>query len=342
MRFCAALALCVVTYVWAQPDPPLQLTVGETSGFDPVAAHEALLAEATGYFVFAGGNGGQGGEVVYVSNLNDSGSGSLRSFVEQSGPLIILFEDGVDGTITLDDQLVVASDKTIWGRHRDGSSADIFIHPVSSADGFRIFSGARDVIIANLKGDAIGPNDSAPDLVFVSGSVVWVHHVTGFGNLVAPSDIDDFVDVSGGTDVTISWCRIEDWVAPVGLRGGGRVTLHHNLYRHDTARQPRTTDGMRAHNYNNWLDSWFSSGMSPNSGSEILVENNIFDADTEFEAIKPGGGSWGGSGNVFTNGAMATTSPVAVFTPPYPYTLDSTDNLRDILEAEAGWQATNK
>lgn len=317
--------------------PPI-LDVGGVVGFDPVVAHTQLLSEAEGYFKEAGGTGGQGGDVYYVDNLNDSGSGSLRDGMQQSGSTIILFDDGLNGRITLDDELVVASNKTVWGRHRDGSSADIFIHPVSSADGFRIFSSVSNVIICNLKGDALGPNDSAPDLVFVSGSVVWVHHVTGFGNLDSPSDIDDFVDVSGGTDVTISWCRIQDWVASVGLRGSGRVTLHHTLFRQCSARQPRTTNGMQAHAYNNWLDRWFSHGMSPNSGSEILAENNIFDAGSDNEAIDPSGGSWGGSGNVFIGGAMATESPTSVFTPPYSYTLDPTDDLRARLEAEAGWQ----
>lgn len=344
MRFCrgqVTLLVCsfaLIFCTYAQPPEHFDLTATAGAGFDVRVAHDALLQEAEGYFAFAGGDGGQGGAVVFVTNLNDSGSGSLRSFAEQSGPLIILFEDGVDGTITLNNGLDVADDKTVWGRHRDGSSADIFIHPVSSADGFVIGSSVSNIIIANLKGDALGPNDAAPDLVSVRGSVVWVHHVSGFGNLSDPSDIDDFVDVSGGTDVTISWSRMDDWVSPVGLRGGGRVTLHHNLYRNCTGRQPRTTNGMLAHNYNNWLDRWFSHGMSPNSGSEILVENNIFDADSDPEAIDPSGGSWDGSGNVFTGGAMATESPTTVFTPPYPYVLDSTDGLRERLEAEAGWQ----
>lgn len=215
LRLCAALALCVVTYSYAQPDPPTGLTVGLVTGFDPVVAHEVLLTEAEGYFAFEGGDGGRGGSVVYVTNLNDSGSGSLRSFAEQSDSLVILFEDGVNGTINLADTIFVTSDKTIWGKHRDGSSADIFIRPNPSEDGFIIGSSVSDVIIANLKGDALGPNDSAPDLIRVNGSVVWVHHVSGIGD--GSSNVDDFVDVSGGTDVTISWCNRWPLMCPLHI-----------------------------------------------------------------------------------------------------------------------------
>ena len=93
---------------------------GYAQTFDPISAHEALLAEAEGFFKQGGGTGGQGGAVYYITNLNNSGPGSMRDALTRTEPLIILFENGVNGTIEISgNEINVESNKTLWGRHRD-------------------------------------------------------------------------------------------------------------------------------------------------------------------------------------------------------------------------------
>jgi pectate lyase len=78
---------------------------------------EQLLNQRVGFGRNA--TGGAGGTLCTVSNLNDSGAGSLRACLTASGPQWIIFS--VSGTITLSSQIHMRgalgnNDKTIDGR----------------------------------------------------------------------------------------------------------------------------------------------------------------------------------------------------------------------------------
>src|SRR6266480_5245035 len=75
--------------------PPLRAETNE--------ARHLAFSGAEGYGRFA--IGGRGGKVIEVTNLNDSGPGSLREAVLAEGPRTIVFRVG--GTIHLESKLVI-------------------------------------------------------------------------------------------------------------------------------------------------------------------------------------------------------------------------------------------
>lgn len=197
-------------------------------------------AEGAGAFA----TGGRGGGIYVVTNLNDSGAGSLRHAIDTapgSGRMIVF---GVSGTINLNSDLVINSPNiTLAGQTAlDGG--------ITLARRALRISNTHDVIIQHIRvrpGDyATAPNVYEPDSLWVSSSQdVIIDHVS------ASWSTDEVLSVThGSTNVTVQWSMMTEALHNSnhskgnhgygGIIHGGETTLHHNLYANNRSRNPAT------------------------------------------------------------------------------------------------------
>ncbi|GMV98039.1 MAG: hypothetical protein AMXMBFR83_23920 [Phycisphaerae bacterium] len=198
--------------------------------------------------------GGRGGTVYEVTNLNDSGPGSLRSAIEAAGPRIVVFRTG--GTIVLQSTLLLVNPYiTIAGQTAPGggialrntSNFNIYEDPSATLD-----VRTHDVVIRHLRiRSGIGGRES---------DALQLHH--GACNVVIDHcsfswSVDEVISTwSDPRDVTFSWCIFSEGLRDAGHSEGShsagplfgsdgctRVSLHHNLFAHNNDRNPRIKIG---------------------------------------------------------------------------------------------------
>lgn len=195
-------------------------------------------AEAQSYQGFGATTpGGSGGTVVHVTNLNDSGPGSLRDAVK-GGNRTVVFDVG--GEINLTSAIsVTGAFMTIDGF--TASSPGITLKGAGlSLHGTK---GAHDVIIRGIRIRASNATPSHDGITIAYGAYnIVVDHVSISGS------IDENIDITEGShDVTVSWSILGGNGKNMLIKyQPSRVTLHHNLFIESVTRTPRFGSTPRA------------------------------------------------------------------------------------------------
>ncbi|OLN92260.1 Pectate lyase plyB 2 [Colletotrichum chlorophyti] len=298
-----------------------------------ILSKRAAITDACniGYATQNGGTkGGAGGSTTTVTNL-----AQLSAAANSSGPGIVIIQGNIVGKA----KVHVGSDKTIVGKA--GSSLE--------GIGLTIL-GQKNVIIRNLKiskveadyGDAITINLSKN---------VWVDHCDLSATREGNKDFyDGLTDLSHAADwVTISNTYFHDHSkgSLVGHSdnnaaedvGTLRVTYANNHWYNVRSRGPLLRFGT-AHVFNTYYNA-VDTGLNSRMGAQALIQSSVFENSGKKAIFSESSKEVGYvvAIDVVLGGQSANTAPLGKLTassPPYPYSLLGSANVKAAVTKEAG------
>ncbi|WP_202919030.1 pectate lyase family protein [Saccharothrix deserti] len=226
--------------------------------------------------------GGRGGQVYHVTNLNDSGPGSLRDAVS-TGPRIVVFDVG--GYIELRSPLGIKSNITIAGQTAPGEGIATRGYQVSTSSATNVvirYMRFRHGLTPEQNRDGVTINEGR-DQIFDHVSVSWGR--------------DENFSINNSSNITVQNSIISEGLDPHscgGLVQSDGVTIYRSLYAHNKTRNPKVKG--RNQFVNNVVYNWGSDAYIEGDSagrSDANVVNNYF--------VK---GPSTGSGSPFTRGNL--------------------------------------
>ena len=224
----------------------------------------AAFTGAQGY----GANAAGGTTVVHVTNLNDSGAGSLRDALSASGRRVVF---DVAGTIRIVSALVIPTNTTIDGTTAPTGGVTVTGYNTS-------VSGRHDIVVRNMRfrEDTTGPSGKAS---FQGADAC--HHIILDHCSIEWGRWDSMEFTVNSHDITIQYCIIGEAIDPqhFGLLVDAcdRVSLHHNLFIDNHSRNPKLK--CNGQYINNVVYNWGTAGLVGGHSAGVWksdVINNYF------------------------------------------------------------------
>lgn len=245
---------------------------------------------------------GRGGQVIYVTTLNDSGPGSLRAAVMTAGPRIVMFK--VSGTIQLESRLLISGESASYLRIAGQTAPGCGIQ-LKKYD-FRIGPGTHDVVIQYMRfRPGFTSNTAWDNSAFIAyGSETNdnsnpIHDIV-FDHCSFYWGPDENIGTWGDVDnINIQWCitaegitsqstiRFEDSKGMVlgamwpGINSGmpdQRISVHHNLFSSNAQRNALIVARGPIQFVNNVIYNW--------SGFGTQIANRASDDSYQAAGIK--------------------------------------------------------
>lgn len=246
-------------------------------------------AEGFARYTTTGGRKADGTTNVYhVTNLNDSGTGSLRWALSQTDPRTIVFD--VSGYIDLKSQLDVTSNTTIAGQTAPGNGITLRYYTL-------YFGNCDNVIvrfIRSRRSQVKDVNDGADATWGRDRKNIILDHCSFSWS------IDEVASFYDNLNFTMQWCNVTEGLANPGhtkgahsyggIWGGKGASFHHNFIAHVQNRAPR---------FNGARYNW--SGYDKTKYSNSIQAERVDFRNCVIYNWGNGNGCYGGPGGGYIN-----------------------------------------
>ena len=241
------------------------------AGILTMSAQQLAFPGAQGWGRYATG-ARNGGTVYHVTNLNDSGSGSLRDAVSQPNRVVVF---DVSGVIRINSRISFAKNLYVAGQTAPGEGVTVYGDGVS-------FSGADNIIVRYMRFrmGAVGTKDkdaagiaNGQNMIFDHCSFSWGQDenfsVNWDNKGTAPKNITLMNSIVGQGLMTHS---------AGGLMQGDNITLYRILLVDNSTRNFKVK-GVNQYVNNlvyNWKNAAYNMGGDSQGTSYVNIENNLF------------------------------------------------------------------
>ena len=233
-------------------------------------AQQLAFPGAQGWGRFA--TGGRAGTVYHVTNLNDSGAGSLRDAVSQPNRIIVF---DVAGVIKISSRLVFKNNLYVAGQTAPGEGITVYGNGVS-------FSGANNIIVRYMRFRMGHKGDSGKDAAGIAnGTNMIFDHCSFSWGLDETFSINPDGKGTNPENITISNTIMGQGLmshSAGGLMQSDNITLYRNLYC-DNATRNNKVKGKNQYVNNivyNWSNAAYIMGGDSEGQSYCNIESNLF------------------------------------------------------------------